>query len=132
VAHPRMYNDQDPVLEQLRSLCLALPGAEVHESHGRPTFRTKKTFAIYGGMEKGGSLSSLQYPQAVLVKVDPHGAGRLLEEERFFVPAYWGPSGWIGVNLALPPVDWEEVAELVEDSYRLTAPKTLVAKLEER
>lgn len=126
-----MFDDQDPVLERLRSLCLALPGAEEHESHGRPNFRTKKIFAIYGGMEKGGSLSSLQYPQAVLVKVDPHGAEKLLEEERFFLPAYYGPSGWVGLNLALPPVDWEEVGELVEDSYRLTAPKSLVAKLEE-
>lgn len=127
-----MYDEQDPVLAQVRSLCLALPGTEEYETHGRPNFRTKKIFAIYGGMEKGGSLTSLQYPQAVLVKVDPHGAERLLEEERFFLPAYYGPSGWVGLNLALAPVDWEEVAELVEDSYRLTAPKSLVSRLEDR
>ena len=127
-----MYDDRDPMLERIRALCLALPGAEEYETHGRPNFRTKKIFAIYGGMEKGGSLSSLQYPQAVLVKVDPHGGERLLEEERFFLPAYYGPSGWVGLNLARAPVDWEEVAELVVDSYRLTAPKSLVARLEDR
>lgn len=130
MAHPRMYDDEDPVLERLRAVCLGFSGAEEHESHGRPTFRTKKIFAVYGGMEKGGSLSALQYPKAMLVKVDPHGAGRLLDQDRFFLPAYYGPSGWVGLDLSVAPVDWEEVRELVEDSYRLTAPKSLVAKLD--
>ena len=46
---------------------------------------------------------------------------------RFFVPAYVGHKGWVGVRLD-PPVDREEIAELAEDSYRLIAPKSLVAR----
>ncbi len=53
--------------------------------------------------------------QAVLVGADP---------ERFFVPAYVGPKGWVGVRLDSKP-DWNEVTALVRRSYRLIAPKRL-------
>lgn len=45
------------------------------------------------------------------------------------MPAYVGGKGWVGVYLE-GAADWAEVAELVEESYRLTAPKRLVALLE--
>ena len=48
--------------------------------------------------------------------------------ERIFVPPYVGHRGWIGVRLDVD-VDWAEVAHLVETSYRLTAPRGLVARL---
>jgi len=43
------------------------------------------------------------------------------------VPPYVGSKGWIGVGLD-GRVDWGVLAELVRDSYRMTAPKSL-AKL---
>src|SRR5262245_34398207 len=49
---------------------------------------------------------------------------------RFFVPPYVGPKGWVGVRLDLSKVDWNEVAYLVGMAYRLTAPRSLVARLE--
>lgn len=45
--------------------------------------------------------------------------------ERFFKPPYVGAYGWIGVWLDKRPA-WTEVAELVADSWRLTAPKKTV------
>ncbi len=39
------------------------------------------------------------------------------QPKRFFVPPYVGPSGWVGVWLD-GKVDWEELAGLLEDSYR--------------
>lgn len=48
---------------------------------------------------------------------------------RFFRPPYVGPSGWVGVWLD-GDVDWEELAGLLEDSYRMTAPKRLLAALD--
>ena len=57
------------------------------------------------------------------------GASALAQDSRFFTPAYWGPFGWLGLDLS-GNVDWEEVTELVEESYRNTAPKKLVAELE--
>jgi hypothetical protein len=49
--------------------------------------------------------------------------------ERFFVPPYVGPSGWVGVWLDRAP-DWGELEGLLRDSYRLVAPKRLAARLD--
>jgi len=50
--------------------------------------------------------------------------------ERFFVPAWMGRFGWIGVWLDPPPDDWDELAEIFETAYRMTAPRRLTAKLD--
>ena len=60
--------------------------------------------------------------QVVLVGSDP---------ERFFVPPYVGHRGWVGVRLDIE-IDWDEVAGIVEESYRMTAPKRLAALLDGR
>ena len=59
------------------------------------------------------------------------GSGRPLaaDPERFYVPAYVGHKGWVGVRLD-GKVDWEEVASLIKLSYRMTAPKRLAAQLD--
>lgn len=131
VPHPRMYDPGDPPLHRLRELCLTLPGASEAESHGHPVFRTKKIFAVYGGMTKGGEGVSVRYPQSVLLKADEDDLRRLLEEEGFFLPAYYGPYGWIGMDLSREPVEWDTVRELVEDSFRQTAPRKLVLQLDD-
>jgi hypothetical protein len=51
------------------------------------------------------------------------------DPERFFVPPYVGGRGWLGVYLDVP-VDWDEIAEIVEDAYRMVAPKKLVDLLD--
>jgi predicted DNA-binding protein (MmcQ/YjbR family) len=61
--------------------------------------------------------------------VDAEDRLALSQDMRFFVPAYLGPSGWIGLDLT-KKTDWAEVAELVEASYRQTAPTKLVAQLD--
>ena len=52
------------------------------------------------------------------------------EPERFFRPPYVGPSGWLGVRLDIDP-DWDEIAGIIEDSFRKVAPKRLVARLDD-
>ena len=44
-------------------------------------------------------------------------------------PPIYGPYGWIGLNFRAAEVDWDEVADLVEESYRNTAPARLVRLL---
>ncbi|NNL48316.1 MAG: MmcQ/YjbR family DNA-binding protein, partial [Acidimicrobiia bacterium] len=44
------------------------------------------------------------------------------DPDRFFIPSYTGPRGWIGVRLDLNEVDWDHIDHLLEDAYRLTAP----------
>lgn len=52
------------------------------------------------------------------------------EPDRFFVPPYLGYRGWVGVNLDVDP-DWDELASMLEESYRMVAPKKLIALLDE-
>jgi hypothetical protein len=48
---------------------------------------------------------------------------------RFHVPKYIGHHGWLGVWLDFPSPDWNEIQRLIEDAYRLTAPRRLVERL---
>ena len=114
----------DP-LERLRAICLALPEATERETWGEATFRVReKIFAMAGNGNGKGRLavSCKARPgiQAALVSADP---------DRFSVPPYVGPRGWIGVYLG-EQTDWDELADLVEESYRMTAPKRLAAQLD--
>src|SRR5262245_39984778 len=51
------------------------------------------------------------------------------QPERFHIPRYLGQHGWVGLWLDLPDVDWAQVADLLTDAYRLTAPKALLARI---
>ncbi len=116
-------------LTRLRKLCLALPDAQEIEAWGEPTFRVRnKLFAMHADANNhhgGGRL-------AVWIKAAPGNQDLMVRTapERFFVPPYVGAGGWIGVWLDRG-VDWEELAELLRDAYRLTAPKRLLARLEQ-
>lgn len=120
-----MYADDDPFLAELREVCLALPETAEVEAWGRPTFRAgKKMFAVFEGND--------DHPYAVVLKPEADERPALLEDGRFYVPAYFGPGGWVALDLTAAPVDWKEVAELVEASYRQVALKRMLAALGER
>jgi hypothetical protein len=123
-----MYDPDDPILARVRAVALAFPGADEKESHGRPAFYTGKVFGYYGGSVRvEGDWEA--HDQAVLFIPGPVERPALDADDRFWVPAYLGPSGWLGLDLD-EGSDFEEVAELLEESFRATAPKRLVAKLE--
>lgn len=128
-----MFDTGDPYLRRLREICLALPGADEKVSHGRPNFFTRKVFAIYGGVVKGDH-DPEPYRHALIVQPDEADRAALLEDPRFVVPGYYGPYGWLMLDLrndrAADGVDWDEVAELVDASYRRTAPVRLVRELD--
>ena len=95
-------------LARLRKACLALPEAHEVEAWGEPTFRIRnKLFAMYAHAENhhgGGEAVGLVQGRAratrhCMVQSNP---------DRFFVPPYVGPSGWIGIRLDTSP-DWSEV-----------------------
>jgi len=132
MSHPRMFDDDDPLLARVRELALDLPGSSEKISHGHPAFFTKKVFAYYGGSLKVDD-EWVQRTTSILVQPDPDDRQGLLDDPRSYVPAYLGPSGWVGVDLvdADGQTDWDEVAELLDASFRLTAPKKLVAELDD-
>lgn len=126
-----MFDEDDPVLARVRRVALALPGAAEKVSHGRPTFFTAKVFAYYGGSVKVGG-EWVQHDRSVLVLPDADERRALIEDARCFVPGYLGPYGWVGLDLDPDGADWQEVAELLETSYRNTAGRRRIAELDAR
>jgi hypothetical protein len=114
-------------LVRLREICLSFPESTERLSHGEPTWfvRDKKVFVTYADHHHDDRLG--------FWCAAPPGAQEeflATAPERFFRPPYVGHRGWLGVYLDIP-VDWDEVAILVEDAYRMIAPKSLVARLDE-
>jgi hypothetical protein len=112
----------DP-LPRLRALCLALPEVSEKLSHGEPTWFCRKVFVMYADHHHDDRLA---FWCAAPPGVQEELAGQ--EPGRFFRPPYVGHRGWLGVYLDVP-LDWPEIAEIVEDAYREVAPKKLVAGL---
>lgn len=115
-------------LTKLRKMCLALPEAHEVEAWGEPTFRVRNkmfaTFASRGNHHGAGRdaawVKATAENQRFLVQADP---------DRYFVPPYVGPSGWIGIHLD-GNVDWDDVQDLLRDGYRMIAPKRLLEQLD--
>lgn len=130
MAHPAMFDDDDPYLVRLRTLAAGFPGSSEKVSHGRPAFYTTKVFAYYGGSRKDDG-GMIEHARSVVLRPDPDDRPALLDAPRVYLPAYLGPSGWVGVDLD-ERTDWTEITELLDASYRLTAPKRAVAQLDAR
>ena len=123
-------------LDRVRAIALALPEVTERLSHGAPCFfvRDRRPICYFHDDVAGDGRMSIWCPapagvQDELVTTDP---------ERFFAPT---PSAsgvfgnWIGVYLdttgcAVP--DWREIAAIIDDAYRCSAPKRLVAQLDGR
>ena len=131
--YPRMLADYvarpfsaDWLLEKVRTRALALPEAEERDSHGAPGWRSGgksgKFFAIFNdqhhGTEHVALLVKTSGPDelAGLVEAQPHA---------YFKPAYYGASGWVGLILNRPGVDWDNVSEWLMRSWQSVAPKRL-------
>ena len=98
VAHPVMFDDDDPLLGRVRDLAAEFPGSAEKVSHGRPAFFTKKVFAYYGGSLKIDGVW-VQHPYSVVVQLDESERLAVLEDRRAYIPAYLGPTGWVGLDL---------------------------------
>jgi predicted DNA-binding protein (MmcQ/YjbR family) len=111
------------IVTNLRRICLRFPEAaeKPFGGHEAPSFRVREKLFLMTS-ENGASLTCKAPPgdQQALVASNP---------TRFFVPPYVGAKGWVGVRLDTD-VDWAEIEELAEESYRLIAPKRLSALLD--
>ena len=113
-------------LARVRRICLGLPEAHERVAWGAPTFRVRdRQFAIFLHNHHGdGRL-------ALWCKAPPGAQEALVDadSERFFVPPYVGPRGWLGIHLD-KGLDWGVIEGLVRDGYLEIAPKRLRAILE--
>src|SRR5947208_16056603 len=104
---------------------MALPEGENEPFGGQtpPCYRVNDK--IFCGTGQDGrariNFKAARGVQEALVGSDP---------ERFFVPQYTGPKGWVGAWPDVEPA-WDESAELAEECDRLTAPRTLAAHVGE-
>lgn len=124
-----MFNDDDPFLEETRSICMSFPEATEKISHGQLNFRAGKVFAIFNSSEYYEEKVGARY--SLVFKPDPEDSIAFKEDSRIFIPPYWGPFGWLGLNFEAEPVDWQEVRELVDASYRQIALKRLIKILDQ-
>lgn len=115
-------------LVEVQKICHGLPEVEERLSHGAPSFfvRGKKTFVMFVDDHHGDGVLGVWCAA-------PAGAQTELvesEPDRFFVPAYVGHRGWLGVRLDRSP-DWAEVREILTEAYRTVAPKNLSARIDD-
>ena len=119
--------DPEWITARVDALASALPEVTFRTSHGAPAWRvggttSGKFFAIvhnrYHGEDSFGILvkTSGQDEMAALIDADP---------DTYFRPAYYGPSGWIGLRLDRPGVDWDGVGDWLQRSWQASAPKRL-------
>ena len=114
----------DRRLARLSKICLALPETSRQDWGSHASFLVRKRiFAYFLNNHHGDGIVGvtgkvLPGDNTALIKAQP---------ERFYMPAYVGPHGWVALRLDVGEVDWEEVGELMACSYRLLAPKRLAA-----
>ncbi len=110
------------MIEKLRALCLALPEVTEKLSHGEPAwFVRKRLFVTFADHHHDDRVA--------FWCAAPAGAQEeLVDGVRYFRPPYVGHRGWLGVYLDTTP-DWAEIAEIVQDAYRMVAPTKLVSQL---
>jgi predicted DNA-binding protein (MmcQ/YjbR family) len=114
-------------LERLSAICLELPEAKREDSGRHAAFRVRgRTFAYYLDDHHGDGIVGLN------AKAAPGVAETLIEADadRFYRPAYLGHRGWVGLRLDTATVDWDAVAGVVVESYRLCAPRSLARALD--
>lgn len=120
------------LLEQLRARALAFPETSEQESFGSAGFRvgqgkSGKYFAYFSDRPHGHERIAL------LVKTSGMDELHALVEdqpETYFKPAFYGASGWVGLALDRPDLDWGDVEAWLQRSWRSAAPKRLTRMMD--
>lgn len=117
-------SERERAHSRLADMASDLPGVQIEDTAGHTGFLVRgKRFAWFLVDHHGDGRLALcvKAPlgeQETLVSADRH---------RYFVPAYLGAKGWVGVNLdAGSTPDWSEVGSLLEQGWRMNAPKSVV------
>jgi len=116
--------------ERVIAICRELPEVEVIDHSPHRGFKVAgKNLGWFTVNEHGSDRIAL------VVRAGPKENEALVasDPERFELPRYVARHGYVSCFLDLPtrPVDWDEITELVRDSYRLVAPKRLVRMLDD-
>ena len=111
------------LLAGVRARALGLPEVVETVTWGCPTFRAgKRPFAVF--------LSDDAHEAALVVVPDADEREALTQDDRFSVPPFFGAHGALALDLTAAPVDWDEVGELLDASYRRVALVRMVRALD--
>ena len=122
----------EDIVQRIRTLCLVLPEVTVRVDYSRTRARStaqsfdirRRSFCLLVAVE-----DSAGQPVTLLVlRADPDEREVLLSIGHPFFPSRAGRDR-VGVVLT-DDTDWEEIRELVTESYRVLAPKKLTALLD--
>jgi phosphoribosylglycinamide formyltransferase-1 len=114
---------KDSRFARLTKICLALPEAARRDCGSHAAFLVRKRiFAYFLNDHHSDGIVSV----ACKALPGDNVALAAAQPARFYLPPYIGPRGWIALRLDRGKVDWDEVAELVNGSFRLIAPPRLV------
>lgn len=106
--------------EDVRELALSLPATTEKPSYGTPGFRARDR--LFARIREEGVLvlwRESEEEKEALVEAEP---------EKFFTTPHY--DGYPNILVRLGAVDREELAELVEESWRLRAPESLVERFD--
>ena len=111
--------------DRLRAFALSLPGAAEDFPWGESVVKANgKVFVFLGSETSAG-------PRRVTVKLD-ESHGHALSVEGAQPTGYGlGRSGWVTLPLRAPGVTLDLLRDWVEESYRIVAPRRLVAELDQ-
>jgi hypothetical protein len=122
-----MAGAHDRELARVRTICASLPDVTERPSHGSPAWfvRDKKTIAMFVDDHHGDGILG------IWCAAPPGVQEQMIDEDPdvFFRPPYVGGRGWIGVRLSRTVTNGE-LRAILEDAFRVVAPKTLVARLD--
>ena len=106
--------------DRVRALCLAQAGAYEQEAWSESTFRIErgKMFVMFADNHHDDGRVAFW----CRASADAREAWLALDDDRFFIPPYVGPSGWVGVRLE-GGVPWDIVEEIVAEGARLASMK---------
>ncbi|MGH7435582.1 MAG: hypothetical protein ACRENE_07895, partial [Polyangiaceae bacterium] len=106
-------------LERLTAVCLALPDVTCERDRNYATFRVKKKpFVYFVDNHHGDGIV------AACVKGDKREHARAIAADpaRFYLPAYIGAHGYLGIRIDTKRVDWKLVAQRVAAAHALVRP----------
>jgi predicted DNA-binding protein (MmcQ/YjbR family) len=111
---------------RIHEFAMSLPGAWEDHPWGETVVKAGKKVFVFLGSEEGGDW----WPGLTVKLVDSHEQALAIPEAE---PSGYGlgKAGWVSIRLrskGLPPLGI--LTDMVEESYRLIAPKTLVAELD--
>lgn len=119
MAAPSLDHDGS-LTARIRSLCLAFPDATEKLAWGTPTFRARgKVFAMMANNHHGDGMVG------VWCKAAPAEQDALVRSDsrHFYVPAYVGGQGWVGIRVDLDDTDWPLVQRLLHSGYQHALPR---------